>query len=148
MKNRHLRFVKKVGKIGVVDEEHYVSRSPWDRTKGYVKRRPKHAEGWEKPASMIGQNERLKLVNQCIALVELNDEWSALLDKRFRDFCAENGYWHEPRGKKQRRRRRSMKDFLRSELMRGEAVWADVLEAARKEMADAGEGNDGDRRTE
>ena len=133
MENRHIRYLKEMGKIGVVDEEHYVSRSPWDKTKGYVKRRPKHAEGWVKPASMRGQNERLKLVNRCVAMVELNDEWSALLDERFRAFCAVNGYLHEPRSEKQKRRRRSKKEFLRSELMRGEAVWADVLETAKKE---------------
>ena len=133
MKNRHIRYLKEVGKIGVVDEEHYVSRSPRDKTKGYVKRRPKHEESWVKPESMIGQNERLKLANRCVALVELNDEWSALLDKRFRAFCAVNGYWHAPRGKKQKLRRRSKKELLRSELMRGEAVWAEVLEAAKKE---------------
>ena len=140
MRKKYIRYAKEVGKIGVVDDEYYVARSPWNKTKGFVKRRPKHAEGWVKPASMEEQNKRLKLVNQCIALVELNDEWSALLDERFRAFCAVNGYWHEPRGKKQRRRRRSKKEFLRSELMRGEAVWADVLEAAKKEMEESGEG--------
>jgi len=120
---RFIRITEGTGVIGTVDEESYIARSPYEKGKAFWKLRPKHKEDWVKPAVTEAQNERLKRVNARVSEVLTCEDKCRILEERFAAFCAENGEYLPPRGKKQTRRKRSKADFLRSELMRGETAY-------------------------